>query len=207
MQFHFPGHHSACRLVDLQGDDVAIDRLLSDCQDFFSRHHLAEGQTPSVHHLLQDLPASQQAQALRLGLLGPEGQLVGFALLVKDWQRARQWCLRVQVLHPDWRNQGLGTHLYEAITAWAKAQGAAAILIGVLASNDGARRFWQRLGFQEVRQDQHTSGELQVEMEHRFCDLPIDRVVQPGRTLARQWHERVLREVGTVPGAVPGRYV
>jgi GNAT superfamily N-acetyltransferase len=178
-------------LIDCSGREADVATLLAACADFFVQHHLGVGQTPAIEHLMADLSPVQRTRTRLLGMQGADGQLIGLVVLVKDWQRARQWCLRVMLVHPDWRSQGIGSRLYETVVTWSKTQGAAAILIGVLAGNDGAQRFWPRHGFQVVRQTPHGSGDVQIELEHRFCDLPIARVVPPGRTLARQFHSLV----------------
>jgi ribosomal protein S18 acetylase RimI-like enzyme len=48
------------------------------------------------------------------------------------------------------RRQGLGRVLMDAAAAWARAKGAEELLLTVWAGNDGAERFYERLGFGRV---------------------------------------------------------
>jgi hypothetical protein len=91
------------------------------------------------------------------------------------------------------------------LTAWAKAQGAAAFLIGVLDGNTGALRFWQRLGFQVVGESAHGSGDVQIELEHRFNDVSLAGIRRPGSTLAKQWRTRLEPKAGICREDVGGR--
>ena len=49
-------------------------------------------------------------------------------------------------VRPAVRGRGWGAGLVRAVAAWAQAQGAHALRMGVLAQNPAARRFWERQG-------------------------------------------------------------
>jgi len=52
------------------------------------------------------------------------------------------------VVAPEWRGQGIGEALMGAADAWAVAHGAARVILDLSAANDGARRFYERLGYE-----------------------------------------------------------
>lgn len=55
--------------------------------------------------------------------------------------------LEDMVLHPDWRNGGLGTRLLQHAIDWARNHGFARISLLTDKTNEGAIRFYQRQGF------------------------------------------------------------
>lgn len=54
-------------------------------------------------------------------------------------------------VRPQARRHGIGTALYRAAAAWAKAQGCDALELMTLGKNTAARRFYERLGLRERR--------------------------------------------------------
>jgi GNAT superfamily N-acetyltransferase len=51
---------------------------------------------------------------------------------------------------PAWRGRGVGGSLVHAVVDWARSWGARAVLLGVTERNDGAARFYERLGFEDT---------------------------------------------------------
>ena len=49
---------------------------------------------------------------------------------------------------PEWRDRGVGTALMEAAEAWARERGAARMILDIAAANTGARRLYERLGYE-----------------------------------------------------------
>lgn len=92
-----------------------------------------------------------------------DDELVGFLAyrfpdddLSRDVRRAYVTYVWV---HPDHRNQGVGSRLFDAVEAATRDAGADVVTLDVLANNTAARRFYERRGYTDHR----------VEME---LDLP-----------------------------------
>ena len=49
-----------------------------------------------------------------------------------------------------WQGAGMGTRLFDAVTAWLQADGPRDVWIGVWSENYGAQRFYQRRGYEKV---------------------------------------------------------
>jgi len=62
-------------------------------------------------------------------------------------RRVRSADLGIVVL-PGWRGQGVGEALMQAAEAWARERGAEQVVLDMAAANDGARRFYERLGYE-----------------------------------------------------------
>ncbi len=62
-------------------------------------------------------------------------------------RRIRSADLGIAVL-PEWRNKGIGEQLMHAAEAWARERGAERVILDLSAANEGARRFYERLGYE-----------------------------------------------------------
>jgi ribosomal protein S18 acetylase RimI-like enzyme len=62
-------------------------------------------------------------------------------------RRIRSADLGIVVL-AEWRNRGIGEQLMAAAEAWARERGAERMILDLSAANDGARRFYERLGYE-----------------------------------------------------------
>ncbi len=86
-----------------------------------------------------------------LGVYNPIGQLVGFVTSPPDYPSVGDWYIGVMVLAPEERGMGLGEGLYRAFEVWAGEQGAIRILLSVVDDNPRGQRFWERMGFSEMK--------------------------------------------------------
>jgi len=62
-------------------------------------------------------------------------------------RRIRSADVGIAVL-PHWRNRGIGKQLMEAAEAWAREHGAERMILDLSAANEGARRLYERLGYE-----------------------------------------------------------
>ncbi len=53
-------------------------------------------------------------------------------------------------VHEDFRGQGIGSHLFDELFSWTKAQGYEAIHLDVIDENPKAKVLYERLGFKET---------------------------------------------------------
>lgn len=75
------------------------------------------------------------------------GPLVGFAIMYFGDDHAH---LNLLAVRPPWQRAGIGQHLVAWLEEAALVAGIGTIRLELRASNRGARRFYERLGFQEV---------------------------------------------------------
>ena len=141
------------RVVRLtEADAPALGRLFARCDDYFE---LLEGRPAgptAALGQLRDGPVERVPHDLiNLGLLGPDGELAGLIGALRHHRVPDQWYLGFLLLDPAWRGRGLGSTVYWAFQNWIATQGAASIVLAVLAGNTRAHRFWQSLGFGSPR--------------------------------------------------------
>ena len=60
-------------------------------------------------------------------------------------------CINGLVVDDDHRSRGVGASLVEAAERWARARGAAAIMVRSRSTRERAHRFYERLGYVEVK--------------------------------------------------------
>lgn len=104
---------------------------------------------PGVHR--HKPPAESPAAATaRIGVFDEMRVLRAFIDLRAGAPTADCCFVELMVVDPRYRRAGLGTHLFNALSTEMKAAGARRIALEVDAGNDGAARFWTRLGFTEI---------------------------------------------------------
>ncbi len=75
------------------------------------------------------------------------GRLIGFAIMYFGDDHAH---LNLLAVRPPWQRVGIGRHLVAWLEESGLVAGIGTIHLELRASNRGARRFYERLGFQEV---------------------------------------------------------
>ena len=100
----------------------------------------------------------------------PEGEIIGYTLcgfldlpVDAPVEPARE--LKHLYIHPDFQSAGLGKQLLQSAIVWAANEDAAALYLGVYSENFGARRFYQRAGFQKVGEYDFLVGD-HVDLEY-----------------------------------------
>lgn len=105
-----------------------------------------------------------------IGFTDEAGQLTGMASVLSDFLAPHVWHLGLFIVATSLHGSGAATALYTALEDWMKAQGAAWVRLGVVAGNERAERFWEKLGYAEVRK--------------RF-DIPIGERMNTLRVMAK----------------------
>ena len=87
-----------------------------------------------------------------LGLVDDHDRLVGTIVGVQGYPDPQTYWLGLMLLAPEHRGQGLGGNFYRAFEQWVANQGYRFISLCAIAPSTVGRQFWQRLGFEEIRQ-------------------------------------------------------
>jgi GNAT superfamily N-acetyltransferase len=82
-------------------------------------------------------------------LVESQGQPVGFGLIYLQAPRMTPpgAFLHWAYLEEEFRRQGAGRALLDELLAWAREQGAGRVELQFIDGNEGARRFWEKMGF------------------------------------------------------------
>lgn len=132
-------------------DGPALQSLFEECADFIE---LTTGLPPApaeVQSLFTALPEGKTYDdKVVIRLLSKTDGLVGVMDVVRDYPELEAWWLGLMLLRPDLRKLGRGNLVIRSFMEWAAANGAKWIYLAVVAQNVGARRFWDRMGFDTV---------------------------------------------------------
>lgn len=90
------------------------------------------------------------------------GTLAGTLVVVADLGTAGVWHIALLLIDQARHGSGLAAAVVAGLEAWARAQGAQWLRLGVVVGNARAERFWQRQGFQpaRLRRGMDTGGRL-----------------------------------------------
>ena len=200
-------HAAGCHVLPIPFDDGRLPGLLTACSDFFSDHYGAPAKPGALEALIADISPGKRSRDVFLHGIFDGSRLIGLVLLIRNFLQRRQWCLRTMLIVPERRGSGLGGAVYQALSTWSKQQGAASMLVAVLEANSAALRFWQRLGFAEVRRQAFSGVGVAMDLVHPFCHIDVHHLARPGRILATQVERNRSAPFWSEPGAVPGTAV
>ena len=134
-------------------DRTALRSCVVELQDFERglEPGLPKGEEMADRYLAHMLQRCVEASG-RIFVAEEGGAVVGFVGVLgcvvpePDEKQAYAYVSDLVVL-PAYRRRGLGRALLEQAEAYARAMGARALRVGVLARNDDAARLYRRLGF------------------------------------------------------------
>ena len=78
-------------------------------------------------------------------------ELTGLLEAIRHYPDETTWWVGLLLLEPLSRGQGLGAAFYRAFERFVAEQSAEYMMLSVVEENASGFRFWQRLGFEEVR--------------------------------------------------------
>ena len=131
-------------------------------RDFIERGHGWSWQAPRIARCIRD----PDCVFLRADLQAT-GKIAGFAIMDFHDQHEQRAHLNLLAVAPSFRRHGIARTLLEWLEETALVAGIANISLEVRAQNGGGRRFYKRLGYQEVKQiPRYYSGR---ETAYRLC--------------------------------------
>jgi ribosomal protein S18 acetylase RimI-like enzyme len=150
--------YSVCRLQPEQME--ALQRLLEQCADFTQ---LVEGESvrpEAAQEIFRSVPEGRSVRDKFLyGLLHRAGNFVGVLEGMRHYPDDTTWWIGLLLLAPETRGHGLGRKIIAGFSEYVYENQGTAVMLGVVEQNRAAQRFWQRMGFEWVRQtDPRTFG-------------------------------------------------
>jgi GNAT superfamily N-acetyltransferase len=86
-----------------------------------------------------------------IGFRAGHGRLLAMASVLSDLFAPGVWHVGLFIVDGSLHGSGLARDFYEALERWAAGRGARYIRLGAVAGNAKAERFWEKMGFHEVR--------------------------------------------------------
>jgi GNAT superfamily N-acetyltransferase len=155
--------------------ELARDQV-PDLQRFFERNaeyfHAVTGRAPHAGQALEEyeseVPADwpfEKKWILRFD--DADREMAAMADVVSNLFAEGVWHIGLFIVATRLHGSGAATMLYQALESWMRARGAKWLRLGVVVGNGRAERFWERLGYIEVRK------RFDIEIEGRLADLRV----------------------------------
>jgi RimJ/RimL family protein N-acetyltransferase len=133
------------------GDLDLVIRLNETCRDFFFFQNGLPPSENDAREIFEFLPPqSDGVTKLPIGIFN-SGKLVGVMDVLRGYRTSSEWYIGFMLLAPSVRGQGFGSEIHNEFASYARRQGTHRLLLAVLEANESARRFWTRLGYNEVK--------------------------------------------------------
>ena len=136
-----------------ESDLPALQRFFDSNPEYF----LAVGGEPpradEAEREFRDVPPAGMAyrDMFLLGWFASDDELVAMATVVGDLIAEHVWHIGLFIVSTRLHGAGVAQELYDGVEGWMKARGARWSRLGVVAGNARAERFWERLGYKELR--------------------------------------------------------
>jgi ribosomal protein S18 acetylase RimI-like enzyme len=134
-------------------DLQALQTLYEKCRDFMllvDGHPAGEN---AAEEEFQDVPPGKSAaDHFMFGIVDRSNALAGLLDVVRAYPEEATWWIGLLLLAPEIRSQGIGEKVLEGFADYVRTGGGKALMLGVVKENEGAYRFWSRMGFELVRE-------------------------------------------------------
>ena len=102
-----------------------------------------------------------------IDVAGADGAMVAMANVASNMLADGVWHIGLFIVATHLHGAGAARGIHEALEGWVRGRGAQWIRLGVVAGNSRAERFWEKMGYVEVRR------RLAVPMGARVNDLRV----------------------------------
>ena len=159
-----------CTLHELAVEDLPALQAFYEANPLY--WHQCLGQAPTLTEAHDDFFGGPPAdwpknRQWMIGITAREPELAGAAGLISDLFIESVWHVGFFMVATRRHGDGSAQRMYAVLEDWMRAQGARWLRLGVVIGNTRAERFWQRLGYLEVRR------RTAVEMGRRVNDLRV----------------------------------
>jgi GNAT superfamily N-acetyltransferase len=142
------------RTVELGLDDEALlQRFFDDNPAYFNAVH---GEPANPKEALEEIQAQPPAgwsftKKWMIGYVDPSGSLAAMAIVVTDLLAPGVWQIGLFIVATVRHGSGDAQRLHQGLERWALNHGARWLRLGVVRGNARAERFWEALGYTQVR--------------------------------------------------------
>jgi ribosomal protein S18 acetylase RimI-like enzyme len=138
----------------LQASDIARLQAFFDANPAYFVAANGEPARPSeAHDEFHDRPPPEMShgRVMTLAFDDTQGRMQAMAMLVADLMTPGAWHIGLFIVSSALHGSGAAAAYYQGLENWIRAQGALWLRLGVLEGNTRAERFWERMGYTELR--------------------------------------------------------
>lgn len=149
-----PSPLPSLRSIELDSDhEPLLQRFFEANPEYSLRVH---GESPTKNEAHEEIHGEPPAgwsftKKWLIGYVDADGALVAMANVVADLLAADVWHLGLFIVATSRHGMGEAQALYCGLEAWAAANGARWMRLGVVQGNKRAERFWQAQGYAQTR--------------------------------------------------------
>jgi ribosomal protein S18 acetylase RimI-like enzyme len=162
--------HGSHRCSEMSAASAArLQRFFDENPAYFEAVHGEPARPQEAAEELASTPPAgmSYSRIWNLEFTDDAGEMTAMAGVISDLLAPAVWHIGLFIVANRLHGSGAAHEMYEQLQAWMRQSGARWIRLGVVAGNARAERFWERLGFVEVRR------RLGVRMGRRTNDLRV----------------------------------
>jgi RimJ/RimL family protein N-acetyltransferase len=142
------------RAVELNTADVpALQAFFEANPDYFATVNGAPPRPDEAQQEFDDRPPAHMPfeRQWMIGFVDDAGRMIAMAGLLSNFLVDRVWHIGLFIVATRLHGGGLARPMTEGLLQWMTGRGAQWVRLGVVLGNGRAERFWEKLGFAEVR--------------------------------------------------------
>ncbi|HVY24343.1 MAG TPA: GNAT family N-acetyltransferase [Steroidobacteraceae bacterium] len=151
---------------------VAFDESDAPVLQQFFEHNpeyflLCNGRPPVEDEALQELRSTPPAEMTYttqwfLAILDEAGEIIAIAAVLSDFIAEHAWLISLFIVASSLHGTGQAKQMYDRLEEWMQTNGAAWLRLGVVRGNVKAERFWENMGYMQVRERHDVPSGIQV---------------------------------------------
>ena len=134
-----------------------IKYLYDLCSDYHTMCNGTNATDEDIDNIFKYSDKKTLDDSLTLGVYND--LLIGIVDIFKNYPNNGTWMIGLLLLSPNERNKKLGKVIHEEIKKYALNQGADTLRIGVVEENIKGRKFWDSLGYKQVKSTTMSMGD------------------------------------------------
>lgn len=149
-----PSPLAALRTIELGPDDEPLlQRFFAENPAYFIAVHGEPACADEAHEEIHGLPPADWSFTKKwlIGYLDGVGSLVAVANVITDLLAPGVWHIGLFIVATSRHGSGDAQQLHHGLERWASGHGARWLRLGVVQGNARAERFWESMGYMQVR--------------------------------------------------------
>ena len=145
---------ASLRAVELTDSDIALLQQFFDANpEYFQSVTGLPARSNEAVEEFRDLPPAGMTynRRLQIGFFDESGAMVAMAGVLGEFIAESVWHIGLFVVATAMHGNGMAPMIYRELEGWMRNEGAQWIRLGVVQGNTRAERFWEKMGYREVR--------------------------------------------------------
>jgi len=153
------------RVMELHEHDAPLLQVLFEKNpEYF---WICNGRAPMPDQALEEMrsvPPSEMTYSKKyvIGLFNNLSELVGMTIVFSNFIANHVWLISEFIFDKSLHGTGITQQFYQQLESWMQKNGAEWIRLGVVQGNTKAERFWNKVGYIQLRERINVPSDMQV---------------------------------------------